>query len=131
MATPSQHGVILFGHGARDARWAEPFQKLAEALTAQRAAQGAAGPVALAFLESMTPDLAGAVRAQAEAGCAAITVIPVFFGRGAHLREDLPKLVAACQAEHPDIALRVTDAVGEMPQVIEAIARVCVGAIDG
>jgi sirohydrochlorin cobaltochelatase len=131
MATPSQHGMILFGHGARDARWAEPFRLLAEALARQRAAQGAAGPVALAFLELMTPDLATAVRAQAEAGCGTITVVPVFFGRGAHLREDLPKLIEACRADHPAIKLEVTDAVGEMPDVIEAIARVCAGLSAG
>jgi sirohydrochlorin ferrochelatase len=23
------HGIILFGHGARDPRWAEPFERLA------------------------------------------------------------------------------------------------------
>ena len=48
-------GLILFAHGARDARWREPFDRL-QALVAQRHP----GPVALAFLELMSPDLAQA-----------------------------------------------------------------------
>jgi sirohydrochlorin cobaltochelatase len=42
-----KHGIVLFGHGARDARWAEPFERLAAKLRASRGGQ----PVALAFLE--------------------------------------------------------------------------------
>jgi sirohydrochlorin cobaltochelatase len=34
----SKHGMILFGHGARDPRWAEPFERLATKLRAQCAA---------------------------------------------------------------------------------------------
>lgn len=26
------HGIVLFGHGARDPRWAEPFERLAARL---------------------------------------------------------------------------------------------------
>lgn len=46
----SKHGMILFGHGARDPRWAEPFERLATKLRTMRSA-----PVSLAFLELMTP----------------------------------------------------------------------------
>jgi len=41
----NSHGIILFGHGARDPRWAEPFERLAARL---RAARGDA-PVSLFF----------------------------------------------------------------------------------
>ncbi len=45
--------LILFAHGARDAAWAEPFQRLQKLVQAQL--PGVA--VALAFLELMTPQL--------------------------------------------------------------------------
>lgn len=118
--------MILFGHGARDARWQEPFVRLAAKLAAVR---GDAGPVGLAFLELMTPDLPGAVAEQAAAGCATITVVPVFFGQGGHVRRDLPEIVARCQAEHPDVQLRCAGAVGEDDAVLDAIVRYCVGAV--
>ncbi|MDW9242132.1 hypothetical protein C7S13_1888 [Burkholderia cepacia] len=34
----SSHGIVLFGHGARDPSWAEPFERLAARL------RGAAPP---------------------------------------------------------------------------------------
>ena len=117
------HGMILFGHGARDARWQEPFQRLAAKLAAAR---GDAGPVSLAFLELMTPSLPDAIATQATAGCDTITVIPVFFGQGGHVRRDLPALIAQCQSEHPGVRLRCAGAVGEDDAVLDAIVQYCV-----
>ena len=64
----SKHGLILFGHGARDPRWAEPFERLATKLRTQRSE-----PVSLAFLELMSPDLPMAVEHLAADGCDAVT----------------------------------------------------------
>jgi sirohydrochlorin cobaltochelatase len=116
-----KHGIILFGHGARDPRWAEPFQRLAAKLRAARADQ----PVALAFLELMSPDLPAAVAAQAAEGCAAITVVPVFFGQGGHVRRDLPEVVAKCREAHPGVLIHCATAVGEDDAVLDAVAGYC------
>lgn len=114
------HGIVLFGHGARDARWAEPFERLAARL---RAARGADAPVSLAFLELMTPSLDTAIATQIAAGCSRITVVPVFFGQGGHIRRDLPQLIDACRAAHPGVEIRCATAVGEDDGVLDAIAR--------
>lgn len=122
MITASKHGMILFGHGARDARWKEPFTRLAGKLAASR---GNAAPVDLAFLELMTPGLPEAIDAQAAQGCTAITVVPVFFGQGGHIRRDLPALIAQCQAAHPDLRIDCATAVGEDDGVLDAIVQYC------
>lgn len=116
----SPSGIILFGHGARDPRWAEPFDRLA---TRVRAAHQTKGPVSLAFLELMTPDLPTAIAVQVNAGCRRITVIPVFFGQGAHLRRDFPALMDQCRALHPTLTLRQAGAVGEDEMVLDAIGE--------
>ena len=116
------HGIVLFGHGARDARWAEPFERLAARL---RAARGADAPVSLAFLELMTPSLDTAIATQIAAGCSRITVVPVFFGQGGHIRRDLPQLIDACRAAHPGVEIRCATAVGEDDGMLDAIARYC------
>ncbi|MBN3809320.1 CbiX/SirB N-terminal domain-containing protein [Paraburkholderia sp. Ac-20347] len=124
----STHGMILFGHGARDARWKEPFTRLAAKLAAARThdtADNDAGPVALAFLELMEPSLPDAIAAQAAQGCTVITVVPVFFGQGGHIRRDLPALIAQCQADHPDVQIRCATAVGEDDAVLDAIVGYC------
>ncbi|SAK74535.1 cobalamin (vitamin B12) biosynthesis CbiX protein [Caballeronia fortuita] len=117
----NKHGIILFGHGARDPRWAEPFERLAAKLRGARGDQ----PVTLAFLELMSPDLPAAVAEQAAAGCDAITVVPVFFGQGGHVRRDLPKIVDRCRAAHPDVVISCATAVGEDDAVLEAVAGYC------
>ncbi|AHI63502.1 sirohydrochlorin chelatase [Burkholderia thailandensis] len=121
----NQHGIVLFGHGARDARWAEPFERLAAKL---RAARGADASVALAFLELMQPSLVEATAALAAQGCDAITVIPVFFGEGGHVRRDLPQLIDACRAAYPAIDIRCATAVGEDDAVLDAIVAYCMRA---
>lgn len=118
----SAHGIVLFGHGARDARWAEPFERLAARLAA---AHSAAGPVSLAFLELMSPDLPAAVAAQVAAGCSEVTVVPVFFGQGGHVRRDLPAIIEQCRAAHPGVVIRSVGAVGEDDAVLDAIVRYC------
>jgi sirohydrochlorin cobaltochelatase len=121
-------GIVLFAHGARDARWAEPFERLADTLRSLRGAPRG-GPVSLAFLELMSPDLLTAVAAQVASGCRAVTVVPVFFGQGGHIRQDLPVIVDQCRAAHPDIEIRCATPVGEDEAVIAAIAQYCLRQI--
>jgi sirohydrochlorin cobaltochelatase len=121
----SKHGIILFGHGARDARWAEPFERLAARLRSTRSE-----PVSLAFLELMTPDLPAAVAAQVASGCDAVTVVPVFFGQGGHVRRDLPQVIDACRAAHPGLTIHCATAVGEDDAVLDAVAAYCMRQLD-
>lgn len=109
--------IILFGHGARDGRWREPFDRLAQLWRAQHAD----APVELAFLEMMQPTLEDAVASLVSQGATQITVVPVFFGQGGHLRNDFPVLLDACKAKFPEVALSATPAVGEDLAVLQAI----------
>jgi sirohydrochlorin cobaltochelatase len=113
-------GLILFAHGARDARWREPFDRL-QALVAQRHP----GPVALAFLELMSPDLAQAATQLAATGATQLTVVPLFLGTGGHLRQDLPEMLATAQAA-AGIPMTAVAAVGEDAGVLAAMAEYCV-----
>jgi sirohydrochlorin cobaltochelatase len=117
------HGVVLFAHGARDPRWAEPFQRLSARLSALRGED--AGPVSLAFLELMSPDLPSAIAAQADEGASVVTVVPVFFGQGGHVRRDLPAILDKCRELLPAVEIRCSTAVGEDDSVIDAIAEYC------
>ena len=109
--------IVLFGHGARDLRWREPFDRLAELWSVQHAGT----PVELAFLEMMQPSLEGAVFSLAHLGATQIVVVPVFFGQGGHLRNDFPVLLQACQEKFPNVVLSATHAVGEDLAVLQAI----------
>lgn len=108
---------VLFGHGARDVRWREPFDRLAALWRAQH-------PkilVELAFLEIMQPSLEEAIGALVGSGVGEIVVVPVFFGQGGHLRNDFPVLLNSCRDKFPNVALSTTLAVGEDEAVLQAI----------
>ena len=116
-AEAKARAIILFGHGARDARWREPFDRLAALWKAQHHDV----LVELAFLELMQPSLEEAIASHVASGATKVIVVPVFFGQGGHLRNDFPLLFSACQEKFPDIQLSVTPAVGEDKSVLQAI----------
>lgn len=113
-----RRGVILYAHGARDPRWAEPFVRLRERV-------GAKSPddvVELAFLEHLSPDLVTATARLAASGIDRIRLVPLFLGRGGHLRNDLPRQLCAARAAAPSVVFEVTQAAGESDAVLEALA---------
>lgn len=111
--------LVLFAHGARDPRWAEPF----EAVAGRVRAAAPCLPVVLAYLELMAPTLAAAVDKLVADGATTVDVVPLFLGTGGHLREDLPPLVDALRSAHPDVTIRLHAAIGEHAAVSEAMAR--------
>jgi sirohydrochlorin cobaltochelatase len=118
-------GLILFAHGARDARWAEPFERLRRKVEAARPDT----PVRLAYLELMSPDLDTAVAELEKVGCSWLRIVPIFLGQGGHVRHDVPSLLEAVAARHPAVRIEVAEAVGENDAVLDGIAAVCVASL--
>ena len=117
--------LILFAHGARDPRWAAPFEALQQRLQQLRPGL----PVKLAFLELMSPPLAEVTHELVAAGIQVITVVPVFLGQGGHVRRDLPELLDQLRQQHPQVQFHLTTAVGEDAAVIEAISAFCLAQV--
>jgi len=124
MSTPT--AIILFAHGARAASWAAPFERL-RALTQARKPDVT---VKLAFLELMTPRLPELVAQLAQEGVREVTVVPVFLGQGGHVLHDLPVMIEQLKADHPQLAIKVVEAIGENAGVLAAIADYCICASD-
>ncbi|MFN9745861.1 MAG: sirohydrochlorin chelatase [Betaproteobacteria bacterium] len=112
------HGLILFAHGARDPRWAAPFEAVAATVRAARPGL----PVRLAFLEFMAPTLHEAGSELVAAGCSHLTVLPMFLGAGGHVRQDLPLLLDELRAAHAGLQVALQPAVGEIDSVVAAMA---------
>jgi sirohydrochlorin cobaltochelatase len=118
-------GVLLFAHGARDARWAAPFDDVARRLAALEPSLA----VRLAFLEFMTPTLRDAGEALVAAGCTRIDVVPLFLGAGGHVRKDLPALLDEMRATHPNVQWQMQRAIGEVESVIDAMAQAALACL--
>jgi sirohydrochlorin cobaltochelatase len=112
------NGLILFAHGARDPRWAQPFQRLQTILGEQQPQR----QVALAYLELMSPRLPEAVAAMVAQGITHIDIAPMFLGVGAHMREDFPAIMADLKAQYPDVQLSVLPVLGESETLLQRIA---------
>ena len=119
------HGIVLFAHGARDPEWARPFEAIRDAIRSRRPEM----PIALAYLEVMAPALEEAIDALVARGAVAITVFPLFMAQGGHLKQDLPRILDAIRWAHPNIPIALESAVGDVPEILEAIAAWVLGRI--
>lgn len=117
--------LVLFGHGARDARWAEPFERLKQIVQARLTDV----TVSLAFLELMAPQLPALVDELEGEGYTEVTVVPVFFGQGGHVLRDLPPMIDQLHRDHPEMTIKVARAVGEDDGVLNAVAAYCVDSL--
>jgi sirohydrochlorin cobaltochelatase len=118
-------GLLLFGHGSRDPRWAEPFERLAARVRAKTSAE-----VRLAYLEGIAPDLDAAADEMIATGVGSIHIVPIFFGQGGHVRSDLPVLIEALRRRHPGVPFRCAAAIGEDDAVLDALAAYCLHTLD-
>lgn len=121
----SATAMVLFAHGARDPRWAAPFQRLQEMTQASLPDV----TVRLAFLELMTPSLPSLVEELLAQAHTKITVVPVFLGQGGHVLRDLPLMAEQLRASHPGLSLTVAEAAGEQATVLAAIRDYCITSI--
>jgi sirohydrochlorin cobaltochelatase len=119
-------GLVLFAHGARDPEWARPFEAIRDRVRAQRPEY----PIALAYLEMMSPTLEEAIDTVAGAGASSITVFPLFMAQGGHLKQDLPRILDAVRASRPHVPIRLETAIGDVPELLDAIAGWVLGRLD-
>jgi sirohydrochlorin cobaltochelatase len=119
-------GLVLFAHGARDPEWARPFEAIRDRVRAQRPEY----PIALAYLEMMSPPLEEAIATLAAEGASSITVFPLFMAQGGHLKEDLPRILDAVRAVHPNVPIALQAAIGDVPELLDAIAGWILSRVD-
>jgi sirohydrochlorin cobaltochelatase len=114
----SDQAIILFAHGAREPGWAAPFEAI------QRRLQTARSDVLVltAYQEFMAPTLAAAVAQSAAQGAKRVVVVPLFIGSGSHVKHDLPLLLEEERRRHPQLELQVLPAIGDAPEILQAVS---------
>ena len=71
----------------------------------------------------MQPSLSECVGTLYAEGLRNFRIVPVFFGSGGHLKEDLPALVRTLKNNFKGLEITLEPPVGEQSEVITAIAR--------
>ena len=117
-------GILLFGHGARNPEWAQPFHRIRDAILARQ-------PEALVepgFLELMRPTFDEGIDCLVRQGAAEIVVVPIFMAAGSHVKKDLPQMAADAMGRHAGLVITLAAPVGEAEPVLAAMAEY---ALDG
>lgn len=112
-------GIVLFGHGARNAEYLQPFLRI----QARVRAMAPDLAVEIGFLELTQPPLETAIETLLAQGVTTIRIVPIFFAPGRHVLKDLPELVANLIERHPQLEVEITPCVGEGAAVIDAMAK--------
>jgi sirohydrochlorin cobaltochelatase len=115
-------GFILLAHGSRRPDWKIPFENLANELDTEE--QGVS--IKTAYLELTPPSFPEALQQMVEAGIQEISILPLFMAAGSHTKEDIPRLVADFQEQHPDIKTQILPIISSHP-TFKAMLREIVG----
>jgi sirohydrochlorin ferrochelatase len=111
--------LFLAAHGSRMAETNEEVRRLAEAV--RRKAGARYSMVTYGFLQFGEPPLADALENCIRDGATDIVLLPYLLAAGGHMAKDIPLVVNAAKAKHPDVRITVAPHVGSaetMPDVI-------------
>lgn len=117
-------GILLFGHGARNPEWAQPFHRIRDAMLAR-------DPAALVepgFLELLRPSFDEGVDCLVRQGATEIIVVPIFMAAGSHIKKDLPRMAADAMDRHGGLSISLAAPVGEAAPVLTAMADYALSA---
>ncbi|MFZ4502261.1 MAG: CbiX/SirB N-terminal domain-containing protein [Burkholderiaceae bacterium] len=103
----TKQGLLLIAHGSKDAQWKAPFEAI-EHLVGQEFSD----PTVLAYLESATPAVPEGIATLVAKGAVHITVAPLFFAVGSHVRKDIPELIDSAVQKYPQVCFEVLPAIG-------------------
>ena len=116
MSDPVQ---LLLAHGSRDPEWRRPFEWIAADVRAAHPTRA----IVLCYLEMWSPGLAEAIHAEYARGARSFQIIPLFWSRGRHLRDDVPRVVEKLLKELPACEIVVAPPVGEAKIVRAAVLQ--------
>lgn len=112
--------LVILAHGSADIRWRLPFEEL----TASMAERHSADKARLAYMEFVYPMLAEIVREAARDGKSHLRVLPLFLAAGVHVREDVPRHIAACEESFPQVKIELLQPIGEHPRLQELFREI-------
>jgi len=116
----SQTGMLIVGHGTRDAAGQAEFLAAAQTV----AAVCPAWKIEPCFLELAEPTIAAGIARLVERGITQeITVAPLLLFAAGHAKSDIPQAVSREAAKYPGLRLRQASHLGIHPAIVELSKR--------
>ncbi len=115
----ARFGMLLVGHGTRDARGVAEFLDTARLI----AALVPDVAVEAGFLELAEPSIGEALEHLAEREAHDVIVVPLLLFAAGHAKQDIPNDVAAAAARFPQFAIRQAEPLGCHEKILAASAE--------
>ena len=115
----SRPGVLLVGHGTRDAEGTAATFELAEGVQRELGPL----PVETCFLEIAAPNIAQGIARLVDRGASQIAVLPLMLFAAAHVKHDIPAAVEQALSLHAGIAVRLLPHIGSHGAILQLSAE--------
>lgn len=112
-----KEAVILVDHGSRAPEAAASLDEIVSLVQERRPES----LILAAHMEIAQPSIAEALQQAVEQGALKIIIVPYFLAPGRHSAEDIPALVQAAAAQHPQADVRLSPPLGVHPKLAEVI----------
>ncbi|MCM8532885.1 MAG: CbiX/SirB N-terminal domain-containing protein [Lentisphaeraceae bacterium] len=114
-----EKAVIIIAHGSRLQQTADEMDELVEKL--QKSMTDAL--VIPAFMELQQPDLNTSLKKAVDQGLKSISIVPLFFFTGRHMRDDIPAQIEDAKKLYPDCDISMTPCIGHTDEFVDALKR--------
>jgi precorrin-8X/cobalt-precorrin-8 methylmutase len=111
------YGIVIAGHGSRDAEGVREFERLVEIIKARAGRRR----VTHGFLEFARPTIDEAIRANIGAGSQQIAIVPGVLLAASHAKNDMPSEVLGLRREFPQVRLNYGAALHLHPLVLKLV----------
>ncbi|TWU58801.1 Sirohydrochlorin cobaltochelatase [Rubripirellula tenax] len=112
-------GVLLVGHGTRDAAGTEEFFQLSRCLSDLLSPI----PVESALLEFQEPTIAQAWQSLVKCGVDRVHVAPLLLFAAGHAKDDIPSIIRQCQSETPSMVTDQSRPLSRHPELIDLVVQ--------
>ncbi len=110
---------MLVGHGTKDDEGTRQFYQLGERLAARLRPQ----PVEVALLEFQPPTIPEAWNRLVRRGVEHIHIAPLLLFAAGHAKQDIPQIVAQCQATTPGVSFDQARPLSRHRSIVELVTR--------
>lgn len=118
-----RRGLLLVGHGTRDATGTSQFFELAERLRQHLDRAGLNVPVQPSLLEFQSPTIAEGWRNLVQQGVRHIEVSPLLLFAAGHAREDIPAEIAKCASADPHVTWALARPLSRHREIVELVCE--------
>lgn len=111
--------LLVVAHGSRRAESNDEVRRLTDELRVQAGIDYQR--VDCAFLELADPSIPQGIDCCVASGVDEVVILPYFLSAGRHVVKDIPEIVDASRAQHPEVVLRIAPYLGQASSLVSSL----------